>query len=78
MKANITAITNRESMVDELWKTEALIEERIAEKIGENEEAAKRKENEKNEDGKESVGMEGTGEEKRRLSRHRSQVDNVD
>ena len=47
MKANITAITNRESMVDEMWKTEARVGERFAERIGGNEEAAKRRERRK-------------------------------
>lgn len=47
MKANITAITNWESMVGEMWKTEARIKERVAKRTEENEEAAKRKGKEK-------------------------------
>ena len=34
MKADITVVTNRESMTDESWKSEAPIEERITERIG--------------------------------------------
>ena len=53
MKANI--MTNRDYTVEEIWKDETHLEERNAKRIRENEEAAVRKGDEK-EDEKESGG----------------------